>query len=109
MQQTLDVRLIRKPFGCGEFVCDCQINSAQADADMSRLRSCEQTANGTIPLLFRDFRNVAEVDFFIWHCSESFEFFFLLLSWHSVFVRLYAHCRTVLTNAAVVDRADNLN
>ena len=69
MQQTLDVRLIRKAFGGGKFVCDNQVNRTQPDTDMSRLRSCEQTTNGASPLLIRDFRNGAEVDFFI-----SYEF-----------------------------------
>jgi hypothetical protein len=50
---------------------------------MSRLRSCKQTTNGASPLRIRDFRNVAEVDFFIRHCSQGFEFFFLFLSRHT--------------------------
>ena len=88
MQQTLDVRLIRKPFRSGKFVCDNQVDGTQPDADMSRLRSCEQTTNGTLPLLIRDFRDVAEVDFFIWHCGEGLEFFLLFLSWHNVSVQM---------------------
>ena len=83
MEQTLDVYLIRKPFGCGKFICDNQINCTQPDTDMPRLRPRQQSANGTRLLLVRDFGNVAEVDFFIGHCSESFEFFFLFLSWHN--------------------------
>jgi hypothetical protein len=86
IQQTLDIRLIRKPFGSGKLVGDNQVNGTQPDTDMSRLKSCEQTTNGAIPLRIRDLGNVAEVDFFIRHCSEGVEFLFLFLSWRNVSV-----------------------
>jgi hypothetical protein len=81
MQQTLDVRLIRKPFRSGKFVCDNQVNGAQPNTDMSRLRSGEQTTDGASPLLIRDFGDIAEVDLFVRHRSEGFELFFLFLTW----------------------------
>src|SRR5579863_3981598 len=86
MQQALDVSLIRQPFGCGKFVCDEQIGRTQPDTDMSCLGSRKQSTNGAGPLLVGDFGNVDEVDCFVGHCRESFQFLFLFLSWHNVSV-----------------------
>ena len=86
MQETLDVRLIRKPLGSRKFVCDSEVNGTEPDTDVFRLRSREQTTNGTSPLLIRDLRNVAEVDLFIRHRREGLEFSRLFPGWHNVSV-----------------------
>jgi hypothetical protein len=79
MQQTLDKRLIRKPFGSGKPVGDNEVNGNQPDTDMSRRRACEQTTNGAIPLLIRDLGNVAEVDFLSGVAARASSSFFCFL------------------------------
>jgi hypothetical protein len=86
MEQTLDIGLIRQPFGCRQFIGYVQIGGTESNTDMPRFCARRQSTHGCGPLLVGDFRYVAEVDLFIRHGGERFEFFHLLLRGHNVSV-----------------------